>query len=95
MPVDPVPLVLAVVDGLALVVTAARTTTIGTPSPERAQIPILPLTSVLPGAGGRADRLACGLRCAGRAQVPVVPAALTWPRADKSQRRVSTWWNFR
>jgi ABC-2 type transport system permease protein len=50
LPVDPVPLVLAVLGGLALVVTAALATTIVTQSPERAQITTLPLTFVLLGA---------------------------------------------
>lgn len=50
LPSDPVPLVLAVVGGLALVVTAALATSVVTPSPERAQITTLPLTFVLLGS---------------------------------------------
>lgn len=49
-PVDAVPLVLAVVGGLAVCVTAAFATTIVTPSPERAQITTLPLFFVMFGA---------------------------------------------
>ncbi|MHA6797138.1 ABC transporter permease [Pseudonocardia bannensis] len=46
-PVDPFPLVLALLGGLALVVTAALATTVVTPSPERSQITTLPLTFLL------------------------------------------------
>lgn len=49
LPVDPLPLALAVVGGLALVVTAAMVTAAVTPSPERSQITTLPLTFVLLG----------------------------------------------
>jgi ABC-2 type transport system permease protein len=49
LPVDVLPLVVAVVGGLALVVTAAVATSIVTPSPERAQITTLPLVFVLLG----------------------------------------------
>jgi ABC-2 type transport system permease protein len=49
LPVDPVPLVLAVLGGLALAVTAALATAVLTPSPERAQITTLPLTFLLLG----------------------------------------------
>jgi ABC-2 type transport system permease protein len=48
-PVDPLPLVLAVLGGLALAITAALATAIVTPSPERAQITTLPLTFLLLG----------------------------------------------
>jgi ABC-2 type transport system permease protein len=50
-PNDPGPLVLAVLGGLALVVTAALATSIVTPSPERAQITTLPLMFVMLGVG--------------------------------------------
>lgn len=50
-PVDPLPLALAVVGGLALAVLAALATTVVTATPERAQITTLPLTFVLLGAG--------------------------------------------
>ncbi len=50
-PNDPLPLVLAVLGGLALVVTAALATSIVTPSPERAQITTLPLMFVMLGVG--------------------------------------------
>ncbi|WP_214370643.1 ABC transporter permease [Pseudonocardia sp. H11422] len=50
LPADPFPLLLALLGGLALVVTAALATTVITPSPERAQITTLPLTFVLLGA---------------------------------------------
>lgn len=46
-PVDPVPVLLAVLGGLALAVTAALATAAVTPSPERAQITTLPLTFLL------------------------------------------------
>ena len=49
VPVDAVPLVLAVVGGIVLVVTAALVTAVITPSPERSQITTLPLTFVLLG----------------------------------------------
>lgn len=49
VPVDVVPLVLAVVGGIVLVVTAAIATAVLTPSPERSQITTLPLTFVLLG----------------------------------------------
>lgn len=49
-PADVLPLVLAVVGGLAVCVTAAFATTIVTPSPERAQITTLPLFFVMFGA---------------------------------------------
>jgi ABC-2 type transport system permease protein len=49
-PADALPLVLAVVGGLAVCVTAAFATTIVTPSPERAQITTLPLFFVMFGA---------------------------------------------
>lgn len=49
VPVDAVPLVLAVVGGIVLVVTAAIATAVLTPSPERSQITTLPLTFVLLG----------------------------------------------
>jgi ABC-2 type transport system permease protein len=49
LPVDPVPLVLALLGGLALAVTAALATAVVTPSPERAQITTLPLTFLLLG----------------------------------------------
>jgi ABC-2 type transport system permease protein len=49
-PVDPLALVLAVVGGLALAVTAALATTTVTASPERAQITTLPMVFVLLGA---------------------------------------------
>ena len=49
-PADPLALVLAVLAGLALVVTAALATSVVTPSPERAQITTLPLVFVLLGA---------------------------------------------
>lgn len=49
VPVDAVPLVLAVVGGIVLVVTAALATSVVTPSPERSQITTLPLTFVLLG----------------------------------------------
>lgn len=51
LPVDPLPLVLALLGGLALCVLAALATAVVTPSPERAQITTLPLTFVLLGAG--------------------------------------------
>ncbi len=47
---DPVPLLVAVVGGFAVCVTAAFVTTIVTPSPERAQITTLPLFFVMFGA---------------------------------------------
>jgi ABC-2 type transport system permease protein len=50
-PMDYLPLALAVVGGLALVVTAALATSVVTPSPERSQITTLPLTFVLLGSG--------------------------------------------
>jgi ABC-2 type transport system permease protein len=50
-PVDLAALLLAVVGGLALVVTAALATSIITPSPERAQITTLPLMFVMLGVG--------------------------------------------
>jgi ABC-2 type transport system permease protein len=50
LPSDPLPLVLAVLGGLALVVTAAIATATVTASPERAQITTLPLVFVLLGA---------------------------------------------
>lgn len=49
-PADVVPLVLAILGGLALCVTAGFATTIVTPSPERAQITTLPLFFVMMGA---------------------------------------------
>ena len=49
VPVDAVPLVLAVVGGIVLVVTAAMATAVLTPSPERSQITTLPLTFLLLG----------------------------------------------
>ncbi|MFC5996013.1 ABC transporter permease [Pseudonocardia hispaniensis] len=49
-PGAPVPLVLAVLAGLALMVAAALATTVVTPSPERAQITTLPLVFVVLGA---------------------------------------------
>ena len=49
VPVDAVPLVLAVVGGIVLAVTAALATSVVTPSPERSQITTLPLTFVLLG----------------------------------------------
>ena len=49
-PADPVPLVLAVVGGLAVCVTAGFATTIVTPSSERAQITTLPLFFLMFGA---------------------------------------------
>jgi ABC-2 type transport system permease protein len=51
MPTDSLPLVLAVLGGLALVVTAALATSVVTPSPERAQITTLPLVFVILGVG--------------------------------------------
>jgi ABC-2 type transport system permease protein len=48
-PVDPLPLVLALLGGLAFAVTAALATAVVTPSPERAQITTLPLTFLLLG----------------------------------------------
>jgi ABC-2 type transport system permease protein len=50
-PVDPLPLVLAVLGGLALVVTAALATSVVTPTPERSQITTLPLMFVILGVG--------------------------------------------
>lgn len=50
-PSNPLPLVLAVLGGVALTVTAALATTIVTANPERAQITTLPLTFVMLGAG--------------------------------------------
>lgn len=50
LPVEPLPLVIAVLGGLALVVTAALATAVVTPSPERAQITTLPLVFVMLGA---------------------------------------------
>lgn len=49
LPVDPLPLALGLLGGLALCVTAALATTVVTPSPERSQITTLPLTFVLLG----------------------------------------------
>lgn len=49
-PADPVPLVLALVGGLALCVAAGLVTTIVTSNPERAQITTMPLTFVLLGS---------------------------------------------
>lgn len=49
VPVDAAPLVLAVVGGILLVVTAALATAVITPSPERSQITTLPLTFLLLG----------------------------------------------
>jgi ABC-2 type transport system permease protein len=46
-PVDPVPLLVALVGGLAVCVTAAFATSVVTPSPERAQITTLPLFFVM------------------------------------------------
>lgn len=46
---DPVPLVLALVGGIALTITAALATAVVTPSPERAQITTLPLAFLLLG----------------------------------------------
>jgi ABC-2 type transport system permease protein len=51
LPIDPVPMVLAVLGGFALVVTAALATSVVTPSPERSQITTLPLTFVMLGVG--------------------------------------------
>lgn len=50
LPADALPMALAVLGGLALVVTAAVATSIVTPSAERAQITTLPLVFVLLGA---------------------------------------------
>jgi ABC-2 type transport system permease protein len=50
LPVRPAWLLLAVLGGIALALTAALATTVLTPSPERAQITTLPLTFVLLGA---------------------------------------------
>lgn len=50
-PPDPLPIVLALVGGLALCPTAALATTVVTASPERAQITTLPLTFMLLGGG--------------------------------------------
>jgi ABC-2 type transport system permease protein len=50
-PIDMLPLAIAVVGGLALVVTAALATSVVTPSPERSQITTLPLTFLMLGAG--------------------------------------------
>lgn len=49
LPRNPAALVLALLGGLALVMTAALATTVVTPSPERSQITTLPLTFVLLG----------------------------------------------
>ncbi len=46
-PADPVPLLVALVGGLAVCVTAAFTTAVVTPTPERAQITTLPLFFVM------------------------------------------------
>jgi len=51
LPSDPLPLALAVLGGLALVVTAALATSVVTPSPERAQITTLPLMFVMLAVG--------------------------------------------
>jgi ABC-2 type transport system permease protein len=51
LPSDPLPLVLAVLGGLALVVAAALATSTVTPSPERAQITTLPLMFLMLGVG--------------------------------------------
>ncbi|GEL20006.1 ABC transporter permease [Pseudonocardia asaccharolytica] len=50
LPSSPVPLVLALLAGLALMVAAALATTVVTPSPERAQVTTLPLVFVVLGA---------------------------------------------
>ncbi|WP_232661366.1 ABC transporter permease [Pseudonocardia sp. TRM90224] len=50
LPLDPLALIVAVVGGVALAVTAALATSIVTPTPERSQITTLPLTFVLLGA---------------------------------------------
>ncbi|TQM15998.1 ABC transporter permease [Pseudonocardia kunmingensis] len=49
-PADPVPLVLAVVGGLAWGITAGLATGVATPTPERARITTLPMVFVLLGA---------------------------------------------
>jgi ABC-2 type transport system permease protein len=51
LPTDPLPLVLAVLGGVALVVAAALATSVVTPSPERAQITTLPLMFLMLGVG--------------------------------------------
>lgn len=51
LPSNLLPLVLAVLGGLALVVTATLATSVVTPSPERAQITTLPLMFVMLGVG--------------------------------------------
>lgn len=50
LPVEPLPLVFALLGGTALAVGAGLATTIVTPSPERAQITTMPLTFVLLGS---------------------------------------------
>ena len=51
LPSDPVPLVLVLLGGVALVVAAALATSVVTPSPERAQITTLPLLLLMLGVG--------------------------------------------
>lgn len=51
LPRDPLPLVLALLGGVALVVAAALATSVVTPSPERAQITTLPLMFLMLGVG--------------------------------------------
>ncbi|MEJ3655721.1 ABC transporter permease [Actinomycetes bacterium KLBMP 9759] len=50
LPLDPLALIVGIVGGIALSVTAALATSIVTPTPERSQITTLPLTFVLLGA---------------------------------------------
>lgn len=74
LPADGVPLVLAVLGGLALAVTAALATAAITPSPERSQITTLPLTFVL--LGGAAAMAVLPLTGWWQALVAVPGAAL-------------------